>query len=149
MAKANRIWANRPKRLLRWVSPLLYAAAYYAMTFTSGVIIGLIQLISTDLYESLVTRRGVIGLFILSGLLGFGGVTALLLKLEGIARPSIGDHLRQSALWYVLGILLLLKSDSPPPPTVVLDTLVGLLPLTAIGANGLVVSAMRLRGTAA
>ena len=77
-------------------------------------------------------------------------MTLLLLRVEGQRRPSIWDHFRQSALWYVFGLSWWSKLRGGSQPPALIDTMVeGLLPLAAIVANALVLGVLRARRRAA
>src|SRR4051812_517513 len=121
---------ERSRPLIRWLSPMLYPAAFLLVPPPLNAVTAFIQMIPS-LYQWLGMRYwGVLGLLVGVATLVFGGVTVLLLQLEQTARPSPRDHLRQSALWYAFGILHW-WTQKP-------DTIIVLVILTAILANALV-----------
>jgi hypothetical protein len=134
--------------LLRVLSPVAYLAAGFPVMDLAGAPAWVI--LHVPAFERFRdTPAEVQGLFLLATMGGFAVATLLLLKIEGARRPSIWTHLRHSVLWYAFGLSwwlsILGKSQSPA----IIDTMVGLLPLAAVLANGLVVGVLRAQRRAA
>jgi hypothetical protein len=128
---------ERARPLIRWLSPMIYLAAFLVVPPPLNAVTAFIQMIPS-LNQWLGTRYwGVLGLLVGVATLVFGGITVLLLKLEHTSHPSLRDHLRQSALWYAFGILHW-WTQKP-------DTIIVLVQLTAILANAVVTFALRRR----
>ena len=133
------------KTVIRVLSPLLYLAVAALLFAPLGALVGYVEDMHPSLYERLATPEGVQLFTALASFPFFAAATMLLLQLEGIPRPSVWDHLRQSALWYLLGLLywpkILAHSKLPDP----YDSVVAVFALTAIVANLLAVVALRIR----
>jgi hypothetical protein len=135
--------------LVRVLSPVAYVAAAFPVLDIAGVPAWVI------LHVPGFRRFGdapaeVQGVYLIGNIVGFAVVTLVLLRVEGQRRPSIWDHFRQSALWYVFGISWWSKLLAGSQPPALIDTMVqGLLPLAAIVANALVVGLLRARRRAA
>ena len=127
------------------LSPLAYLAAV-------GAVIGVAQLLAyaisldSPTFERLADTRGAAEALISGvGLAVFAAATLLLVRLEGRRPPTLWVHLRQSVLWYAFGLSWWLTIWGKVEGPSVTDTIVGLLPVTAILANGLVLYLLRRR----
>jgi hypothetical protein len=79
----------------------------------------------------------------LVGLIVFAAATVLLLKLENQTRPSLWDHFRQSVIWYVFGLAWWSATLANAGVPTITEIVIGLFPVTAIVANGLVMGICR------
>jgi hypothetical protein len=129
--------------VVRVFTPLLYlasAAAVYAIAQVLSYIIS----IDRNTFEAFADTRGAVELLVGGVALAvFAAATVLLMKLESQPRPSIWDHLRQSVLWYAFGLSWWSATLEKSGTHTVTDTVIGLLPITAILATGLVIGLLR------
>jgi hypothetical protein len=136
---------RKPRFLVSLLSPLAYLAAVSAALAIAQMVAYVISL-HRPTFERLADTRGAVEVLVSGVALAvFAAATLLLVKLEGRGRPSVWDHVRQSVLWYVFGLswwLTILGKAQRPSVT---DTIVGLIPLAAILANGLVLYLVRRR----
>jgi len=138
--------ARTTQVLVRVFSPLLYVGAAYAVFLAADIATGLLCRSSPATYEWLTESvRGVEIVFVGVALPVLALVTVILLRLEGALRPTFWDHLRQSAFWYLFGFLYWWGLAEGGTRASLVDTLIALLPLTAIFANALTIGAARLR----
>jgi hypothetical protein len=129
--------------VVRVVSPLVYVvagAAVYGVLQLLGYIIRLDfrtsdRLAATPAALQLMTA--------LVGLIVFAAATVLLLKLENQTRPSLWDHFRQSVIWYVFGLAWWSATLANAGVPTITEIVIGLFPVTAIVANGLVMGICR------
>jgi len=129
--------------VVRVVSPLVYVvagAAVYGVLQLLGYIIRLDfrtsdRLAATPAALQLMTA--------LVGLIVFAAATVLLLKLENQTRPSLWDHFRQSVIWYVFGLAWWSATLANAGVPTITEIVIGLFPVTAIVANGLVMGIWR------
>jgi hypothetical protein len=131
--------------LVSVLSPLAYLAAVCAVYVIAQMVAYVIS-IDRRTFERLADKPGAVEVLVSGVALAvFAAATLVLVKLEGRRRPSIWDHVRQSVLWYAFGLswwLTILGKAQRPSVT---DTIVGLIPLAAILANGLVLYLVRRR----
>jgi hypothetical protein len=129
--------------VVRVVSPLVYVvagAAVYGVLQLLGYIIRLDfrtsdRLAATPAALQLMTA--------LVGLIVFAAATVLLLKVENQTRPSLWDHFRQSVIWYVFGLAWWSATLANAGVPTITEIVIGLFPVTAIVANGLVMGICR------
>ena len=129
--------------VVRVVSPLVYVlagAAVYGVLQLLGYIIRLDfrtsdRLAATPAALQLMTA--------LVGLIVFAAATVLLLKLENQTRPSLWDHFRQSVIWYVFGLAWWSATLANAGVPTITEIVIGLFPVTAVVANGLVMGICR------
>ena len=129
--------------VVRVVSPLVYVvagAAVYGVLQLLGYIIRLDfrtsdRLAATPAALQLMTA--------LVGLIVFAAATVLLLKLENQTRPSLWDHFRQSVIWYVFGLAWWSATLANAGVPTITEIVIGLFPVTAVVANGLVMGIWR------
>ena len=133
------------KTLFRVLSPLLYLAVAALLFAPLGALAGYVEYMHPSLYERLATPRGVLLFTAIASFPFFAAATMLLLRLEGIPRPSVWDHLRQAALWYLLGLLYWPKLLSNPRLPDPIDSVAAAFALAAIVANLLAMLALQIR----
>jgi hypothetical protein len=134
---------RQPRFLVSLLSPLAYLGSFGAVYLIAQLVAHVISRDRPTL-ERLADTRGAVEILVsVLALAVFAAATLLLVKLEGRSRPSVWDHVRQSALWYALGLSWWLIISGKVQGPSVTDTIVGLIPLTAILANGLVLYLVR------
>jgi hypothetical protein len=129
--------------VVRVVSPLVYVlagAAVYGVLQLLGYIIRL-DFRTSDRVAA--TPAAVQLMTALVGLIVFAAATVLLLKVENQTRPSLWDHFRQSVIWYVFGLAWWSATLANAGVPTITEIVIGLFPVTAVVANGLVMGIWR------